>query len=90
MLKKGLFILSILFISFLFSNEVFAQCSMCTVNAEQSIKNGNSQGAGLNTGILYLLAIPYLLILVIGIVWYKKYRKKSIGVDVNNHPLNIN
>ena len=53
-----------------------AQCAMCTVNAEQGIKNGNTQGKGLNNGILYLLAIPYLLITGMGVLWYLKYRKK--------------
>ncbi len=50
---------------------------MCTVNAEQSVKNGNSQGKGLNNGILYLLAIPYLLITGIGVLWYVKYQRKT-------------
>jgi hypothetical protein len=57
--------------------EAKAQCAMCSVNAEQSVKNGNTQGKGLNNGILYLLAIPYLLITGIGVLWYVKYRKKS-------------
>lgn len=60
-----------------FDNTLVAQCAMCTVSAEQSVKNGNTQGKGLNTGILYLLAIPYLLISGMGILWYVKYRKKS-------------
>lgn len=55
-----------------------AQCAMCTVSAEQSVKNGNTQGNGLNTGIIYLLVIPYLLITGMGILWYVKYRKKNI------------
>ncbi|MCY1550689.1 hypothetical protein D9M68_869600 [compost metagenome] len=49
---------------------------MCTVNAEQSTKNGNTQGKGLNDGIVYLLALPYLLIGGIGVIWYRNYRKK--------------
>jgi len=59
------------------SNTASAQCAMCSVNAEQSVKNGNSQGKGLNTGILYLLAIPYVLLTGIGVLWYVKYRKGS-------------
>jgi uncharacterized membrane protein YphA (DoxX/SURF4 family) len=60
------------------SSTAQAQCAMCSVNAEQSVKNGNTQGNGLNSGILYLLAIPYLLITGIGVLWYVKYRKKSV------------
>lgn len=62
---------------------VSAQCSMCTVNAEQSVKNGNTQGKGLNSGILYLLAIPYLMITGIGVLWYLKYRKKTVRYAEN-------
>lgn len=60
-----------------------AQCAMCTVSAEQSVKNGNTQGKGLNSGILYLLAIPYLMISGIGVLWYLKYRKKTAGYAEN-------
>ena len=63
---------------FLFVPNLFAQCSMCAINAEQSTKNGNTQGVGLNTGIIYLLVIPYILAIVIGIIWYKKYRKPNV------------
>ena len=38
----------------------FAQCAMCKRNAETGMQNGNSIIRGLNTGILYLMAIPYL------------------------------
>jgi hypothetical protein len=61
------------------SNTASAQCAMCSVNAEQGVKNGNTQGKGLNTGILYLLAIPYVLITGIGVLWYVKYRKSAAG-----------
>lgn len=57
--------------------EVSAQCAMCSLNAENSATNGNTQGKGLNDGILFLLAIPYLIAIGIGILWYKKYRKSN-------------
>lgn len=65
------------------NNTAVAQCAMCSVNAEQSVKNGNTQGKGLNSGIIYLLSIPYLLISGMGILWYVKYRKKSTGYAEN-------
>ncbi|HWW39939.1 MULTISPECIES: hypothetical protein [unclassified Pedobacter] len=55
-----------------------AQCAMCTISAEQGVKNGNTQSKGLNTGVLYLMAIPYLLIGGLGVLWYVKYRKKTM------------
>ncbi len=89
MKKYFFFILVVLLCTATFPSNVQAQCAMCTVNAEQSIKNGNNQGAGLNTGILYLLAIPYLLTTVVGVIWYKKYRKKNIKLQVGKQ-INLN
>lgn len=54
-----------------------AQCAMCTLNAENSVKNGNTEGNGLNDGILYLLAAPYLAVAAVGFLWYKRYRKRA-------------
>ncbi|RZJ70969.1 MAG: hypothetical protein EOO47_23185 [Flavobacterium sp.] len=77
MLKRIFFLLLILVASVTVAPTVQAQCSMCTINAEQGTKNGNTQGKGLNNGIIYLLAIPYLLIAGVGLLWYKNYRKKA-------------
>lgn len=59
-----------------------AQCPMCKIAAESNLENGGTAGQGLNTGILYMLLMPYLLIGVLGFVWYKNRRKDSdIGVN---------
>lgn len=77
-MKKIVFVLFFMvLLAMTTASTVSAQCAMCTVTAEQSVKNGNSQGKGLNTGILYLLAIPYILITGMGILWYVKFRKKN-------------
>lgn len=68
----GVVVISVLFIS-----NVQAQCAMCSLTAQAATENGNTQGFGLNDGILFLLFMPYLAVIVIGIIWYKKYRKKS-------------
>ena len=39
-----------------------AQCAMCKASVESSQGQKNSVAANLNTGILYLMAVPYLLI----------------------------
>ena len=67
-----------------------AQCSMCTLNAENSVQHGNHQGEGLNDGILYLLAMPYLAVAVVGFIWYKRYRRKDILVDIKDEKINLN
>ncbi len=80
----------ILVISTLSSSEVSAQCSMCTLNAENSVQNGNTEGKGLNRGILYLLAAPYLAIAGVGFLWYKKYRRKNVNMDIKDGKINLN
>lgn len=43
-----------------------SQCAMCKSAAETSLKNNpGSIARGLNSGILYLMAVPYLMILFI-------------------------
>lgn len=40
-----------------------AQCAMCKQAAETSLKsNPNSMARSLNSGILYLMAVPYLML----------------------------
>lgn len=70
----GLVIISLLFIQ-----GVQAQCAMCSLTAQAATENGNTQGFGLNDGILFLLFMPYLAVIVVGIIWYKKFRKKPVA-----------
>lgn len=83
----SIFILS--FITFT-GFEAAAQCSMCTLSAENSVQNGNTQGKGLNNGILLLLAAPYVAIAGVGYVWYTRYRRKNIPVDIKDEKINLN
>lgn len=55
-----------------------AQCAMCKAGAESSLKDGNKTAAGLNSGIMYLLFMPYLLVGGIGYYWYVSNKKKQI------------
>lgn len=75
--RFGLIITLLVGISFLQYGYVAAQCAMCTLNAENSVQNGNTQGMGLNDGVLFLLACPYIIVLAVGILWYRKYRRKN-------------
>ena len=69
-------ILAVAFVSLPFK-DVQAQCAMCSLTADSSVKNGNTQGEKLNKGIIILLSAPYLAVGLIGFVWYKNYRKKQ-------------
>lgn len=59
---------------------------MCRASLENNVSNGDAGiSASLNTGILYLFAMPYLMVIVIGILWYRysraNARKKSAAVN---------
>lgn len=60
-----------------FSTQMVAQCPMCKIGAESNLKSGGTAGSGLNAGILYMLAMPYLLVGSIGFYWYKNRKKDS-------------
>lgn len=53
-----------------------AQCPMCKVAAESNLANGGTEGKGLNTGILYMLSLPYVLIGTLAFLWWKHNRSQ--------------
>lgn len=70
---KKLLLTAVLF-AFLLT-QAAAQCAMCRSTLENNYSSGNPGiGAGINTGILYLLSMPYLAAVIIGYLWYKHSR----------------
>ncbi len=67
-----------------------AQCAMCQATVESNIKAGGTTGKGLNGGIMYLLAAPYIAMAGIGFLWYKKYRKKNVAIDIREEKIHLN
>lgn len=73
MYKRALLIFCLLF---LFQLDVDAQCAMCRTTVESTVSNGRSNIAtGLNTGILYLLTAPYLLVGAIAWLWFRQSKQ---------------
>jgi len=60
-----------------FSITVEAQCSMCSAVVESSQQAGSEFAEGLNAGILYLMAIPYTLLMVLGVLLYRKLNQNK-------------
>lgn len=77
MKKVIYFILFVLMLSASNAPVASAQCAMCTINAEQGAKNGNTQTKGINNGVIYLMVMPYIMVAALGILWYKRYRNRS-------------
>ncbi len=67
-----------------------AQCAMCAANVETSHNSGNNKADGLNKGILVLLAAPYLAAAVVGYIWYKRFRRKNVEINMRKEKLNLN
>ncbi|RAV29687.1 hypothetical protein [Sinomicrobium soli] len=52
-----------------------AQCAMCRAVLESG--EGQEAARGINNGIIYLMAIPYILMGGLGYVLYRKFRNKK-------------
>ncbi|WP_416439828.1 hypothetical protein ACH3O9_09655 [Leeuwenhoekiella sp. A16] len=75
MMKKYIALLIVLFLT---ATPVEAQCAMCRAVLESETDNSIAQGV--NNGIIYLMAVPYLL--MGGLIWYiYKSRKKADKAD---------
>lgn len=77
MKKTILFFAVIFFLLIVFPKLSNAQCAMCQRNAETSLKAGDNTARGLNTGILYMMMVPYTLIGGIGYWWYKNRKDQA-------------
>jgi hypothetical protein len=81
-MRKGLVILLVL-TAFFLSGDLFGQgCSQCKLLAEQGSElDEASFGSNINYGILYLMIIPYLLIMFLFreriFAFFKKLFKKN-------------
>ena len=77
MKKKILFLL----FTFYFSVDMDAQCAMCRAVLES--EGSQSTAEGINDGIMFLMAVPYILVGTIGFFIYRKYNnpQKSENTD---------
>lgn len=74
---KIVFVFLLFFAFMTIADDALAQCPMCKAQVESGLKDGKTTvGLGLNDGILYLLAAPYVLMGFIGFSWYKSRKKK--------------
>jgi len=69
---------------------VKAQCAACAAAVASNAKSGDTTVNGLNKGILFLLAAPYIAVGAVGYIWYKKYRRKNVNLNIRNEKLNLN
>ena len=53
-----------------------AQCAMC--RAALGGDANRSQAQAVNDGIVYLMAVPYLLVAILGFIIFRMWRKREI------------
>ncbi len=74
-------------IFFLVAQDLLAQCAMCRATLENNVSNGSPGiAAGINTGILYLFAAPYLAVAALAYLWYRT-SKKNAQINFRKRPL---
>ncbi len=82
MQRKALIILVVLLVFVAFTPDIFAQgCSQCRLVPQTNAANGGTIGASLNPAILYLMAVPYVILFLVFrkkiVTLYKALRNKK-------------
>ena len=75
-MKSGKYVWLVVLALVLIADVSFGQCSMCKKSAEDG-----GQAGGLNSGILYLMSVPYILFGFVAFFWYKTSRSESAKKD---------
>ena len=68
-------VFSVLFLGML-PQKALGQCAMCRAVVEQG---GEEVAEGINSGIVYLMAFPYVIVAVASILFYRKWRRSASG-----------
>ncbi len=61
--------------SIFYSLNSFSQCAMCRASLES--EGNKTKVEAVNDGIVFLMAIPYIIVAVIGFAIYRMYFKKK-------------
>ena len=86
---KNNIILFIIIVVLFITMDVNGQCAMCKAVVETNLESGDTKGLGLNNGILYLMAIPYIAALVFAILYYIQNKKSNPSL-LNNWSKQLN
>ncbi|UFH47584.1 hypothetical protein LNP27_05985 [Flavobacterium galactosidilyticum] len=73
--SKKFKVIATLLLCSLFSISANAQCAMC--RAALTSEGNTTKAAAINDGIVYLMAIPYILVAIIGYIVYRMKTKKA-------------
>ena len=82
-IKSQIPIILLLFL-LVFVFDTSAQCPMCKASLESAKENGTNVGNTLNGGILYLLALPYSIATVFGVILYRNNKLKKMNRSIGD------
>ncbi len=85
---KRILLFCVVFMASVVLFEAQAQCVMCKASVASSEKI-EAYTKGINNGILYMAAFPYLLIGLIGYIWYRNYKKFQKNKLLNKNARNL-
>lgn len=71
MMKRNILFLTVIILSF----NGYGQCAMCKAVVEQG---GEEVAEGINSGIVYLMAFPYVVVAIAAYLFYKNWKKTSV------------
>ena len=74
--SKGLIFFALIMLIVLIPENVSAQCVMCKAVGEESSKL-DGIGRGLNAGILFLMAVLYILMSLGAIIVWRRFNKQG-------------
>ena len=80
---KNKIILFITIVVLFLTIDLNAQCAMCKAVVETNLETGYTKGMGLNSGILYLMAFPYIAATIFAILFFLQ-KKKTNSSLLNN------
>ena len=62
----------------------FAQCAMCKASVENNLQHDRTSiGNDINSGILYLMVLPYIMIATIAYIWYRQSKAKKLRLQAS-------
>lgn len=70
--KEWVFKISCLSLLLFSAASANAQCAMCRAVAEDAVQDGYGLANGLNSGIIFLMGIPYVLLSILFFVFFRK------------------
>ena len=80
--KKHIFLVMLLLV-ILLPTITYAQCAMCRAALESS--GNKTKVEAVNDGIVFLMAVPYILVAGIGYVVYRMYSKKEKAKETDEN-----